>query len=46
MIEGVGGIVSEGIDGGVGVLVSKFSRNEFEVVLESKIFGLFADDLL
>jgi hypothetical protein len=46
VVEGVGGVVREGVDGGGVLLISEPSGDQFEIVLESEIFGFFVDHLL
>ncbi len=46
MVEGIGGVVSEGVDGGGVLLIAEPSWNQFEVVFEFEVFGLLVNHLL
>ena len=46
MIEGVGSVVSERIDCLCIVLVAEAAWDELEIILQTEVFGLFADHLL
>lgn len=46
VVERVGSVVGEGVDGRVVVLVPEAAGNELEVILEAEVFGLLIDHLL